>query len=327
MKALIIGCNSFSGSHFVDFLLKKNYNILGISRSKADKIFLPYKNNQNIKNFNFKKLDLNKNSEKIQKAILDFRPNHIVNFASQGMVEESWQKPENWFNTNTTNTVKLLNFLKDQKFLKKYVHISTPEVYGSTIKNMTESEFFKPSTPYAISRAATDMVLKAFYEAYKFPYLITRAANVYGPSQQLYRIIPITILKILSKEKIYLHGGGKSERSFIHIKDVAQATYLLMKSSKVGQTFHISSNKLISIQSLVKKICLKLDVNFSDVVINTSERLGKDKVYDLSSSKMKQSFKWKPNISLNEGIDEMILWTKKNIKKLKKYPWHYIHKE
>ena len=327
MKIIVIGSNSFSGAHFVNHLLKKKNNVLGVSRSKVEKIFLPYKHNKNIKNFKFKKLDLNKNLNKLKKVILEFRPNYIVNFASQGMVAESWNSPEDWFNTNTTNTIDLLNFLKDQKYLKKYIHVSTPEVYGSTTKNIRENYIFRPTTPYAISRAATDMTLKAFYDAYKFPYIITRAANVYGPCQQLYRIIPITILNILSKKKIFLHGGGKSKRSFIHINDVVKATYLLMKNSKVGQTYHISTKNLISINSLVKKICLKLNVRFSDVVINTKDRLGKDNVYDLSSNKIKRTYKWKPQIKLDEGIDEMIEWVNKNFKKLKKYPWHYIHKK
>lgn len=327
MKIIVIGSNSFSGAHFVNHVLKKKNNVLGVSRSKVEKIFLPYKYNKNIKNFKFKKLDLNKNLDKLKKIILGFRPNYIVNFASQGMVAESWNSPADWFNTNTTNTINLLNFLKDQKYLKKYIHVSTPEVYGSTTKNIGENDIFRPTTPYAISRAATDMTLKAFYDAYKFPYIITRAANVYGPCQQLYRIIPITILNILSKKKIFLHGGGKSKRSFIHINDVVEATYLLMKNSKVGQTYHISTKNLISINSLVKKICLKLNVRFSDVVIKAKDRLGKDNVYDLSSNKIKKTFKWKPQIKLDEGIDEMIEWVKKNFKNLKKYPWYYIHKK
>jgi dTDP-glucose 4,6-dehydratase len=327
MNILVIGSNSFSGSHFVNYLLNKNYNVLGIGRTIYPKLFLPYTNNKNIRKFKFFKLDLNKNFHYLKKIIIKHKPKYVVNFASQGMVAESWTTPEDWFNTNTLTVTKLINFLKDQSFLKKYVHISTPEVYGSTKKNFKESDIYKPTTPYAISRAATDMTLNAFYKAYKFPYISTRAANVYGTHQQLYRIIPITILNILNKKKIKLHGGGKSQRSFIHIRDVVEGTYLLMKKSNLGQIYHLSANNFLSIESLVKKICKQMNTSFNDCVIHTKERLGKDLIYDLNSSKINRKFKWKPKVDIDQGIDEVISWIKENLNQLNKYPNYYIHKK
>ena len=327
MSVLVLGSNSFSGSHFVDYLLKKNYKVYGVGRTINQKIFLAYSNNTNIQNFKFFKLDLNKNLQELKKVILNCKPEYVVNFASQGMVAESWISPEDWFFTNTLTMTKLFNFLKDQSFLKKYVHISTPEVYGSTKKNFKENDIYKPTTPYAISRAAADMTLSAFFKAYNFPYISTRAANVYGAHQQLYRIIPITILNILNKKKIKLHGGGKSQRSFIHIKDVVEATYLLMKKSNSGQTYHLSANNFLSIESLVKKICKKMNTKFNDCVIKTEERLGKDLIYDLDSSKITRKFKWRPKIDIDQGVDEVISWIKQNINQLNKYPNYYIHKK
>ena len=327
MSVLVLGSNSFSGSHFVDYLLKKNHKVYGVGRTINQKIFLAYSNNVNIQNFKFFKLDLNKNLQELKKVILNYKPEYVVNFASQGMVAESWISPEDWFFTNTLTMTKLFNFLKDQSFLKKYVHISTPEVYGSTKKNFKENDIYKPTTPYAISRAAADITLSAFFKAYNFPYISTRAANVYGAHQQLYRIIPITILNILNKKKIKLHGGGKSQRSFIHIKDVVEATYLLMKKSNSGQTYHLSANNFLSIESLVKKICKKMNTKFNDCVIKTEERLGKDLIYDLDSSKITRKFKWRPKIDIDQGVDEVILWIKQNINQLNKYPNYYIHKK
>jgi len=327
MNVLVLGCNSFSGSHFVNYLLKKNYRVFGIGRSIKPKIFLAYSKNSNLQNFKYFKLDFNKNFYDLKKKILKYKPQYVVNFASQGMVAESWIAPEDWFNTNTLTMIKLINFLKDQSFLKKYVHISTPEVYGSTKRNFKESDIYKPTTPYAISRAATDITLNAFYKAYKFPYISTRAANVYGAHQQLYRIIPITILNILNKRKIKLHGGGKSQRSFIHIRDVVEATYILMKKSNLGQTYHLSANNFLSIENLVRKICKKMNVKFNDFVIKSDERLGKDLIYDLDSSKIAKKFKWKAKIDIDKGIDDVILWIKENINELNKYPNYYIHKK
>ena len=141
------------------------------------------------------------------------------------MVGQSWERPEDWFRTNAVSTVILHNRLRQEcDFLTRYVHITTPEVYGSTNGWIKEDTPYNPSTPYAVSRAAGDMSLKTFVDAYGFPAVSTRAANVYGPGQQLYRIIPRTILFIRLQKKLQLHGGGFFERSFIHINDVSDAT-------------------------------------------------------------------------------------------------------
>ena len=203
MKSLIIGSNSFSGSNFINFLLSKKHKVIGVSRSQEYKsVYLRYKNNKFIKNFVFKKIDINKNLNKLFNLITKNKPDYIINFSAQGMVAESWKNPEDWYNTNTLSTIKLHDFLRRQKFLKKYIHFGTPEVYGSTNYNHKETEIFKPSTPYAISRASADLSLISFGKFYKFPFLITRAANVYGPGQQLYRIVPTVILNCLEKKKL-----------------------------------------------------------------------------------------------------------------------------
>ena len=116
------------------------------------------------------------------------------------------------------------------------MYTSTPEVYGSTGRNwINEGLVYKPSTPYATSRAACDMHLMNYYEAYNFPVVFTRAANVYGEGQQLYRIIPRTILSCLCNKKMELHGGGESERSFIHINDVVNATMQIAEEAQPEQ--------------------------------------------------------------------------------------------
>jgi dTDP-glucose 4,6-dehydratase len=211
-------------------------------------------------------------------------------------------------------------------FIKKYVHVTTPEVYGSTEGWQKESFNFNPSTPYAVSRAACDMHLKSFFEAYNFPVVFTRAANVYGPGQQLYRIIPRTILYARLGEKLSLHGGGYSERSFIHINDVADATYKIALKGKIGETYHISTEDIISVRKLVIKICEIMLVKFSDLVEDSDERLGKDQSYMLDSIKLRKEQKWKNNINLEEGLLSTIKWIDESLETLKNLPHKYIHK-
>ena len=208
--ALVIGSNSFSGSWFIDLLLDRDYFVYGISRSDENKKeFLKYRSNKKIKNFKFLKKNINQNKGIIfiTRLIKKKKIEYIINFAAQGMVAESWVKPVDWFKTNTLSTVNLINEIKNLK-IKKYLHISTPEVYGNIKKKKQESFIYNPSTPYAISRAATDMYLKKINAYFDFPAIFARASNVYGPHQQLYRIIPKTIFSILSKKKNYTTWKG-----------------------------------------------------------------------------------------------------------------------
>jgi dTDP-glucose 4,6-dehydratase len=325
-KVIVIGSNSFSGSHFVKKMLSKGYDVTGVSRSaEYDAIFLPYKWKK-FEKFQFHQLDLNHDLDDLIALIKRVSPDYIVNFAAQSMVAESWQSPQHWFTTNTVSTIMLHEELRTCSFLKKYVHVSTPEVYGNCTGNVTESQPYNPSTPYAVSRAATDMSLKAYYKAYGFPVVFTRSANVYGPGQQLYRIIPKALLCFLAGRKLSLHGGGASVRSFIHIEDVADATYLAMKHGAPGEIFHFSVDETISIRSLVQRISDLLDVDFEQFVDVAEDRLGKDAAYRLETAKARKELQWEPKIGLDEGLKDTARWVVDNLENLKTKPDTYIHK-
>jgi dTDP-glucose 4,6-dehydratase len=325
-KVLVIGSNSFSGASFVEFALRQGAKVIGTSRSlEPIDALLPYKW-RNHRNFEFHQLDLNKDLTKINDLIQAERPAHIVNFAAQSMVGESWKSPEDWFMTNVVSTVKLHDVLRQCDFLKRYVHVSTPEVYGSCSGFVKEDFPFNPSTPYAVSRAAADMSLRTFHSAYNFPVVTTRAANVYGPGQQLYRIIPRTILFVLLGKRLQLHGGGVSTRSFIHMADVSDATWRIMLNGSNGDTYHISTSEVVSIKELVERICNKLQVSFEDHVEMVGERIGKDSAYHLDSSKIRTELGWTDSVTLDQGLDECIAWVKENFESLKATNFDYIHK-
>jgi len=312
-KIIVMGSNSFSGSHFVDYALDEGLEVVGISRSaEPNPVFLPYKKKRDSR-FNFFRCDLNGDLPAIMKIVSDFRPDYVVNFAAQSMVGESWQIPEHWFQTNAVATIKFHDHLRKIDFLKKYVHVSTPEVYGASQGIVKENTSYNPSTPYAVSRAAADMSLMSFFRAYTFPVVITRAANVYGPGQQLYRIIPRAILYFLIGKRLPLHGGGHSVRSFIHIRDVAEGTLCVARHAAPGEIFHFSTSRNISIRSLVEMIDDQMGVSFADRVEIVGERLGKDSAYLLDSTKAKNEFGWEDRIPLEQGIAETIGWVKDKI--------------
>jgi dTDP-glucose 4,6-dehydratase len=323
----VIGSNSFSGASFTAAALDEGARTIATSRSSEPaSAFLPYRWNGPRADLQFHQLDLNKDLHRIVDLIAETKPQYVVNFAAQSMVAESWRNPEHWFQTNVVATVQLHEQLRRFDFIKKYVHISTPEVYGSCSGFIGEDTAFNPSTPYAVSRAAADMSLRTFQTAYQFPVVWTRAANVYGPGQQLYRIIPRTVLFIRLGRKIQLHGGGVSSRSFIHIRDVSDATLRIARHGAVGQAYHISTERTLTIRELVEMTCKRMGVEFDKHVEVVGERLGKDAAYLLDSTKLKSTLGWQDRISLEEGLDEVIKWVDDNLDVLSQQEMDYIHK-
>jgi dTDP-glucose 4,6-dehydratase len=323
---LVLGSNSFSGASFVSHLLAQGADVTGVSRSaEPHPAFLPYRWADH-RNFRFRRLDLNNDLDAIVDLVHKERFHCVVNFAAQGMVAESWQNPDHWFSTNVLATVRLHERLRKFDFLEKYIHFTTPEVYGNASGLLREDAPFDPSTPYAVSRAAADMSLRSYFRAYGFPVLFTRAANVYGPGQQLYRIIPRTLMYIRMGKKLQLHGGGTSERSFIHIDDVSDAVCRISREGRLGETYHISTDRVITIRALVEMICDRLKVRFEDHVEVVGERLGKDAAYRLDSSKIRSELAWQERITLEAGIEQTIAWVDRFFDELKVLPLDYIHK-
>jgi dTDP-glucose 4,6-dehydratase len=325
-QLVVIGSNSFSGSSFCKYMLDKGADLIGVSRSvQPIDPLLPHSKVRSG-NFQFRQLDLNNDLTEIERVLDRSRPSHVFNFAAQSMVGQSWEYPEHWFMTNAVSTIKLHNILRQKDYLDKYVHISTPEVYGSCSGFVTEDHILNPSTPYAVSRAAADMSLKTFFDTHQFPVVLTRAANVFGPGQQLYRIIPKTIMSILLGIKLPLHGGGLSERSFIHIDDVSQATQMIAEKGTCGETYHISTSRIVSIRRLVEMICQSLQVDFNEVCEVSADRMGKDAAYLLDTDKINKELGWQDKVSLEQGIEQCVKWARDNFAVLRSQSLNYIHK-
>lgn len=326
-KVLVIGSNSFSGASFCAWLMDQGVDVVGVSRSAppAD-VMLPYRWGSKPGRFAFHTIDLNHDLGALEGLIRRERFGTVFNFAAQSMVGESWNQPDDWMRTNVVTAARLAERLRHLDFLDRYVHITTPEVYGSTDGWITEETPFNPSTPYAVSRAAGDMLFKIYRETFGLPVVSTRAANVYGPGQQLYRIIPRTIFFLLTGKPLQLHGAGVSTRSFIHMDDVSSATWLIGTKAPVGQTYHISTDRIVSIRELVEMICTRLGKDFSKCVEVVGERLGKDSAYWLDSSKLRNALGWQDQISLEAGIEQTIGWVQANLEALHQQPAHYVHR-
>ncbi len=327
-RVVVIGSNSFSGSDFVDLLLERGeYEVVGMSRSdEKSELFLPYKNKVDRKKFRFQRIDLNHDLPALEKSIDDFQPDYIVNFAAQSEVAPSWRNPDHWFQTNAVSLTQLANILKSKSYLKKYVHISSPEVYGSCEGFITEEAPLNPSTPYAASKAAGDLSLFTFVKNFGLPLVMVRATNVYGAHQQLFKIIPRAIIYMKQGKKIPLHGGGNAVKSYIHIRDVSRGELLAMEEGRKGEIYHLSPDQGVAVREVVAQIATKLNLTFENVVDAVEERLGQDKAYTIDSSKARNEWGWRPNVSLEHGISTTIQWVEKHFEEILRHPLEYQHK-
>ena len=179
----------------------------------------------------------------------------------------------------------------------------------------------------AASWAAAYTFIQLLVKNFSFPAVFTRAANVYGPCQQLFKIIPRSVIFIKKGIKIPLHGGGEARRSFIHIRDVCEATLKIMESADPGEVYNLSTNELTPIKNIVKSMCGKMGADFSSSVESVPKRLGLDSAYILDSSKAAKDFGWQPRIRLEEGLDEVIKWVDANWDEICTESLEYIHKE
>ncbi len=325
-RVAVLGSNAFSASDFIEFLLsEQRFEILGISRSPLrHQVFRSYAPSQNGP-FHFYQYDFNKDMPALIKELDRFEPDYIVNFAAQSEVAPSWKHPEHWFQTNTVALAKLINALKDRSYLQKYLHISSPEVYGTCQGYIDEQTPLNPSTPYAASKAAADLLLKTFFEAYDFPLVTVRATNVYGAYQQLFKIIPRTIIYAKLCKTLKLHGGGKAVKSYIHIRDVSRGELAILESAQPGELYHLSPDRGWSIRELVEKILLLMSKDFDTCVQSTEERLGQDAAYTIDSSKARKAFNWQPQVGIDHGLEKVVQWIESTWETIKELPHEYQH--
>jgi dTDP-glucose 4,6-dehydratase len=323
----VIGSNSFAGAAFIARAIADGADVIGFNRSaETSPIFLPYRKFEGSGRYRFFQADINHDLDAIFTRLDEFCPQVVVDFAGQGMVAESWQNPEQWYTTNVVAKVRFHDQLRRRKWLQRYIRISTPEVYGSQEDLVNENWQYSPSTPYAVSHAAIDMSLRAFHQQYDFPVIFTRFANFYGPGQQLYRIVPRTIIYALSGKKLQLHGGGTSIRAFIYGADIVDGIMLTINKGTVGEVYHFSPERFLTIRQVVQIICQQMRVDFDALTELGPERPGKDLAYLMNSSKARTKLGWQESVSFEQGINATVEWVKGSYDEIRTLPLDYMHK-
>jgi dTDP-glucose 4,6-dehydratase len=327
-KIVVLGANSFSGQDFVDLLLDDPGNeVIGVSRSAERSVLaLRYKLRHDLSHYRYFQMDLNRDTPALLQLFDAERPEYIVNFAAQSEVAPSWEYPEHWFQTNCVALAQLINHLRRRDYLRRYLHVSSPEVYGTCVGKVYEDAPLTPSTPYAASKAAADLLLSTYCKQFGFPLVTVRATNVYGARQQLFKIIPRCAIYLKLGKKIELHGGGVAVKSYIHIRDVSRGELAILERGQLGQLYHLSPDQGVAVRDVVQTICEQMGRRFEEATTVVDERPGQDAAYVIDSSRARTELGWLPCISLAEGLTEVITWVEQHWAAIMQQPLEYHHK-
>jgi len=320
-KIIVTGGLGFIGSNLIKLLIKKKYFIINVDKINYASNFYNTKDFSNKKNYKFIKLDIN-NKLKLNKILNLYKPVAIFNLAAETHVDRSIDAPSEFIRSNIVGIFNLLEAFREysKKNKKtKLIHISTDEVYGDVLKGRSkETDPYKPSSPYAASKASSDHLVYSYVRTFKLNAIITNCSNNYGPHQHPEKLIPKLIYNIINDKPLPLYGKGKNSREWIFVDDHCEALFKVFKKGSKGEFYNIGSNinssnldiaKLL-IDIAKKKIRLGKKVKIKFV----KDRPGHDLRYALDNKKILKKLKWKSRINLKKGLENTFKWYFENMK-------------
>jgi dTDP-glucose 4,6-dehydratase len=320
MKMLVTGGLGFIGSNFIINTLKKfpQYEIINLD----DELHGSNKLNlKNIKNYKFVKGNIC-NEKLVEKLVK--KCNLVVNFAAESHVDRSISNPKPFINSNIVGLFNILEQIKNQK--KKLIQISTDEVFGSLKKDSADENFkLNPSSPYASSKAAAELLVNSYVTTFDCKCIITRCTNNFGPRQFPEKLIPKTILLAYQNKKIPIYGSGKNIRDWIFVNDHCDAINKIITNGKEGKTYNISGQNELNNITIVKKI-LKFMGKSNDTIEFVNDRPGHDFRYSLDSSKIQKELNWSPKLDFDKNLKETIGWYLENMEWIKNTPKKALRK-
>ena len=309
MKILVTGGLGFIGSNFILKLLRNSdeYQIINVD---AELYGSNIKNVSKIKDSsNYEFVKGNITNKRLMEELIS-KCDAVINFAAESFVDRSIADPNSFLVSNIRGTFTILDIITKQK--KRLVQISTDEVFGS-LKSGTANEksALNPSSPYAATKAAAELLINSFSITHNSDVVITRCTNNYGPRQFPEKLIPKTIILAKQERSIPIYGNGKNLRDWIFVDEHCDAVYEILINGKAGQAYNISANNEISNVQIVHKI-LEIMGKSNDLIEFVEDRPGHDQRYSLDSSKIKNEFGWSTKINFEEGIRKTIEWYEKN---------------
>jgi dTDP-glucose 4,6-dehydratase len=238
----------------------------------------------------------------------------VVHFAAESHVDRSIYEPAPVIQTNVTGTFTLLEVAR-KLAVSRFVHISTDEVYGDIVPGAHANEDSppQPSSPYSASKAASDLLVRSYVRTYKFPALITRSSNNYGPYQFPEKFLPLMITNALYDKPLPIYGDGKQQRDWLHVEDNCRGILAVLERGRIGEVYNIGGSHVEENLAMAERL-LRLTGKPESLLSYVADRPGHDRRYALNSRKIESELGWKPKISLEDGVRQTIEWYKANSK-------------
>ena len=320
-KIIVTGGLGFIGSNLIKLLIKKNYFIINIDKVNYASNFYNTKDFSKNKNYTFIRIDIN-NKPKLIKIFKKYKPIAIFNLAAETHVDRSIDGPAEFIRSNIVGVFNLLESFREytkKNKNTKLIHISTDEVYGDVLKGRSkETDPYKPSSPYAASKASSDHLVYSYVRTYKLNAVITNCSNNYGPNQHPEKLIPKLIYNIINNKPLPLYGKGKNSREWIFVDDHCEALFKVLRNGDKGEFYNIGSNinsnnlEIAKMLITIAKKKIKLGKNVKIKFVK--DRPGHDIRYALDSKKIFKKLKWKSKINLKLGLQNTFNWYFKNMK-------------
>jgi len=313
MKILVTGGLGFIGSNFILRAFEK-YPNLKITNIDACLIGSNKKNLPNFKKNNYSYVKGNIRNKNIMEKLIS-RTDVVINFAAESHVDRSISNPKPFIDSNIIGVYEILESIK--KYKKKFIQISTDEVFGSLKKESADEKFsFNPSSPNAASKASAELLVKSYVSTYDCDAIITRCTNNYGPHQSSEKLIPKTILLAEKNQKIPIYGTGKNIRDWVFVLDHCDAILKILFKGKKGESYNIAGKNEVNNITIIKKILN--DMGKSEELMHfIKDRPGHDFRYSLDSEKIHKKLNWKPSHNFEEGLKLTIGWYLKNKERYK----------
>jgi dTDP-glucose 4,6-dehydratase len=312
MKTVIVtGGLGFIGSNLIKILNKKKYFVINIDKVTYAANFknIPI----NIKNYKFYKQDIN-NKNFLKEILKTYKPSIIFNLAAETHVDRSIENPNNFINTNILGVFNILEALREHKQNTKLVHVSTDEVYGDIINKRSSKEVdrYNPSSPYAASKAGSDLLILSYVRTFKTPAIITNCCNNFGPGQFPEKLIPTIINNIIKNKNIPIYGKGTNSREWIYVDDHTEGLIAVSKKGLIGHQYNIGSGIRLNNLDIANKILLLFkkitkQKTLSKIVF-VKDRPGHDMCYSLNSEKIKKNLDWETKHNINDALSKTITW-------------------
>ena len=330
-KVIVTGGLGFIGSNLIELLLKKYY-VINLDKVTYSSNF--YNTKEFLKNKNYKFIKYDINNKKIIKIFNKYKPVGIFNLAAETHVDRSIDSPKSFIESNILGVYNILEAFRvfSKKIPKtKLIHISTDEVYGDILFGRSNENYpYKPSSPYAASKASSDHLVSSYVRTYNIPAIVTNCSNNYGPKQHPEKLIPKLIYNILQNKPLPIYGKGTNSREWIYVKDHCEALIKIFKKGKVGNFYNIGSNKNQTNIEICKKLIQLANKNKimgkNARIKFVKDRPGHDIRYALNSSKLKNELRWSPRISLSNGLKKTFEWYRENNNYYKSIPLNDIQK-